>query len=92
MVQQVDADEVLKLVVSMVEQRDILRWPHTTDGRPTVRSLYAYLGSSRSTGNMGIGHQPANQSPMWQAIWKSKVWPKIQTYTWKLATNSIACV
>lgn len=69
--------------------RDTLRWPHTRDGRITFR--YAYNAIRNNNINSGaVDQHTVSSSLQCCAIWTSKVWPKVQTFMWKLASNSIS--
>lgn len=84
-----DVDVVLQTSIPLARRADILRWPDTSDGRATVRSAYHVIHSSRSDLDVGdtVGSLPRH---IWPAIWKTYMWPKVQAFLWRLASNSIA--
>lgn len=85
-----DATEVMKVTVPLEERNDIIRWTHTRDGKISVQSAYQYIKCSQTEPTAGNQQKVPSLRDLWQAIWAAKVWPKVQTYTWRFLSNSIA--
>ncbi|XP_026414361.1 uncharacterized protein LOC113310013 [Papaver somniferum] len=57
---------------------DELKWLHTKDGVPSVKSVYRVL-----TKDLG------DHNPIWKKIWKLKCQPRVQLFLWKLYSDAL---
>nr|XP_051228987.1 uncharacterized protein LOC127346758 [Lolium perenne] len=85
-----DAEEILKINLPSSNARDTIAWAHESNGIFTVRSAYR-LGRSLQSNekNTASSSRPDGERPLWNLIWSTKVPPKLKTFCWKLATNSL---
>jgi hypothetical protein len=58
---------------------DILRWGHSTTGTFNIQEAY----------HLRAGHKSLLREEIWGKIWEAKSWPKISTFLWLVAHNSI---
>lgn len=90
---QLEAQLVLAVPIPIIVSQDELRWPHERQGRVMVRSDYHHLraqegGQENRADRMGTGDR--TKPNMWEAVWKSKIQPKVRVFAWKLLSNAIA--
>lgn len=75
----------------MLNMEDIFRWPCTPDGRIMVRSAYHAIKNANTSAETNEAMLITNTSSnIWSAIWRAKVWPKVQVFMWRLVTNLVA--
>lgn len=84
---QADDAVVLQILIPSHSRPDILLWPAMGDGHATVRSAYHAIHSTRVEVEDGDGQ---SSKQLWSPIWTTRVWPKVQTFMWKLGTDFIA--
>lgn len=69
-----DADAILNVTFPLNNRRDTLIWPHSRDGRASVRSVYHNIRQGHNSDDENPGQHCANEiSSVWQDIWKAKV-------------------
>lgn len=85
-----DVDAILNIIIPINGRDDMFRWPHTKDGKLSVRSAYYHIqdGGGLTQGN--TNNQPVmGSTSLWMTIWSTKVWLKIKAFVWRLATNTL---
>lgn len=76
-----DVDVFLSVTIPTDPLCDTLRWPHTMDGKVSVRSVYHCIHTADSVAQLDLNHSPPVDLPMvWPAIWNSGVWPKNESF------------
>uniref|UniRef100_A0ACD5X9B5 Uncharacterized protein n=1 Tax=Avena sativa TaxID=4498 RepID=A0ACD5X9B5_AVESA len=87
-----DAQEIIKIRTSKQNEADFIAWNPEWSGEFTVRSAYrlAYEEQLRAAGREATSSRPLGKNPEWKMIWQCQVPPKVRTFAWKLAKNSLA--
>uniref|UniRef100_A0A453AW05 Reverse transcriptase zinc-binding domain-containing protein n=1 Tax=Aegilops tauschii subsp. strangulata TaxID=200361 RepID=A0A453AW05_AEGTS len=87
----VDIVEILKIRPSPRFGEDFLAWAPERNGIFTVRSAYK-LASDEASNHQehSSSSSPDGTRAVWNHIWKSLVPPKVQSFAWRLATDSLA--
>lgn len=86
----IDAASVLRISIPLQLRPDVLRWPTSRDGKVSVRVAYHTIIHSRSADITGVDASTGTEtSILWPAIWKARVWPKVQSFMWQLGYNAI---
>lgn len=88
-----EAQWVMTVPIPIQTRYDELRWPFDRKGKVTARSAYHFLRSQDSRllfSNDSMIPNVDSVLPLWSAIWKSSVVPKIKTFSWKLASKALA--
>lgn len=92
-VSKVEAIQILQVPIPLNPRPDALRWPFERQGRVTARSAYHYIHQQRE-GEVGRAQGPQvgqqHQQNVWEAIWGSKLLPKIKVFAWKLCSRALA--
>lgn len=85
---QRDASYVINIPIPLEDQDDKLIWPFRQDGRMSVQTAYHVVRHTSITSGNTL--QPTTQPlALWKSIWAGQVWPKVRTFMWKLASNSL---
>lgn len=85
-----DVSSILTITIPVSRPPDTLQWPHSQDGRITVRSAYHCIHEDHVTNEVNLNRTAQVDLPLvWSAIWKSDVWPKMKAFMWNIATNTL---
>jgi hypothetical protein len=85
-----DAEEVLKIRIPNLEQEDFVSWHFEKNGIFSVRSAYKLALNEKLAINTNSSRSTNGNRTLWSTVWTAKVPPKLKTFTWKLATESLA--
>lgn len=86
------AEEIIKIAIPRSDVKDHIAWHHERNGVFTVRSAYrlaASIQSHTSQSSSSSSGEPQDRS-IWDMIWKANVPPKVRTFGWRIATNTLA--
>jgi hypothetical protein len=88
---QVDIDEIVKLRPSPRLHDDILAWAPENSGVFSVRSAYWLAWEFTYRRSFGAASRaPDGTRAIWKAVWRCPAPPKVRTFAWRVATNSLA--
>ena len=76
------ASSILGIPLSSHGSSDTLIWPHTSNGRYSVRSAYHFL-MERATRDRPSHSNMEEESSLWKNIWSLKVIPRIKSFLWR---------
>lgn len=92
-VSEVEARQILQVPIPLIQRPDALRWPFERQGRVTARSAYHFIRQQRGGGEdhmLRLQDGQLHQQNVWEAIWSSKLPPKIKVFAWKLCSRALA--
>ncbi|KAL0394946.1 UNVERIFIED_CONTAM: hypothetical protein Slati_4460800 [Sesamum latifolium] len=81
-----NASCVLSIKLPESKSRDVLVWHYEKSGKFFVRSAYSLACDMEDQAH------PSLQARNWSFIWKARVCPKMQLFTWRLCKNSLATI
>ena len=87
-----EQEAILRIPIVALGRRDKFIWHFDQSGRFLVKSTYKLHCNEKDN---QIVQEPStssrDSSQLWKLIWQLQVSPKIQSFLWRLCTNSIAC-
>jgi hypothetical protein len=87
---EADAEHILQIKIPTLTGEDYVAWHYEKNGMFSVKSAYRLaLELQEMNGGEGSSNKQAGERDLWKLIWGAKVQPKVRTFGWKLATNSL---
>lgn len=83
-----EATSILGIPLSSHACVDTVIWPHTTNGRYSVRSAYRFL-MERANRDRPSHSSMENESIMWKNIWSLKAIPRIKSFLWRACLEAL---
>ena len=76
-----EADLIKKIPLSCEAAKDVLYWPHSSDGRYSCKTGYKFLKMEEEL-NVESREATIEDKQVWREIWSMKVPPKVKTLMW----------
>ena len=83
-----EAASILGMPLSSHTCLDIVIWPHTTNGRYSVRSAYHFL-MERANQDRPSHSNMENESNLWKNIWSLKAIPRVKSFLWRACLEAL---
>lgn len=85
-----DANDILSIRLPNYDEEDYIAWQPEKKGNFPFRSAYRLAMDEKDSVVIGSSHNPQGDRNIWNDIWKINVPSKVWTFTWRLATESLA--
>nr|XP_027060751.1 uncharacterized protein LOC113687311 [Coffea arabica] len=91
---EVDAERILSIPISLSGREDSYFWLHGADGKYSVTSGYKALISSRERPQKDIQEEVSTSweqqnNKMWKVLWRLKIKHKLKIFLWKCLNNAL---
>ena len=83
-----EASSILGMPLSSHACLDTVIWPHTTNGRYSVRSAYRFL-MERANWDWPNHSNMESESNLWKNIWSLKVIPRVKLFLWRACLEAL---
>jgi ribonuclease HI len=88
---QADVEEIIKIKLGSRRAEDVLAWAPTPTGVFSVKSAYWLGREELSRPSIGsTSRAPNGRRAIWAVLWGCPAPPKVRSFAWRLATNSLA--
>jgi hypothetical protein len=85
-----DADEVMRIPIPSNPRDNFTVWAHEKTSILSVRSAYRLgMQLQQIERQTSTSTSPEGERALWNIIWKANVPPKIETFDYKLASNTL---